>query len=297
MRVSIDSTQAKGFCIQLQQYLEMLEGDMDVDEGTVRHVCGKLNWYCEVVQSGRVHTRMWWAYNKHGSHLREREALKDETRWWVRLTARWGQDEVQGNEYPILSASELREQPQKVYVVQSDASGIHGYGYLEGELNNDNPTYLSRSWGELDCFEQSHASELRALAYWIERTFVTDRVLVWVTDNQGSAYSVNKGRCKHDQLGMRWLKYILERCDELKLQIVALWVPREENEMADYLSHLSCYMSREEVTGKVLDLAAATEPGGAWPRQKEVQQCRATKGESVSRRAAYQWQGMFVCMC
>ena len=87
MRVSIDSTQAKGFCIQLQQYLEMLEGDMDVDEGTVRHVCGKLNWYCEVVQSGRVHTRMWWAYNKHGSHLREREALKDETRWWVRLTA------------------------------------------------------------------------------------------------------------------------------------------------------------------------------------------------------------------
>ena len=233
-------------------------------------MCGKLNWYSEVVQSGRVHDRMWWAYHRHGHELVNRQALIDDTKWWIELTSRWGQGDVQGNEYPILSASELRERPELIYIVQSDASGVDGFGYLEGALNGDNPTYLSRAWRKLDKFEQSHSSELRALAYWVEHTTISGRLLVWVTDSQASAWSVNKGRCKHDPQGMKWIKIILERCDELKLQLVALWVPRELNEMADYLSHLSCYLSREEVSGWVRDLAREAPASRRGECEKEV---------------------------
>jgi len=130
MMVSMDATQARGFSVQLQQYLDIIQRGGDVDEGTVRHVCGKLNWYSEVVQSGRVHDRMWWAYHRHGHELVNRQALIDDTKWWIELTSRWGQDDVQGNEYPILSASELRERPELMYIVQSDASGVDGFGSL-----------------------------------------------------------------------------------------------------------------------------------------------------------------------
>jgi 8-oxo-dGTP pyrophosphatase MutT (NUDIX family) len=47
------------------------------------------------------------------------------------------------------------------------------------------------------------------------------------------------------------MEEILELCDVLRVQIVALWVPREENELADYLSHLSFILNRDSVGGVV----------------------------------------------
>jgi hypothetical protein len=47
------------------------------------------------------------------------------------------------------------------------------------------------------------------------------------------------------------LEDILEICDERHLQILAVWTPRESNELADYLSHLSHRMFRSNVGGVV----------------------------------------------
>ena len=40
---------------------------------------------------------------------------------------------------------------------------------------------------------------------------------------------------------------ILGRCDQLHLQIIVIWVPRESKQFADYLSHLSTYLHRSSV--------------------------------------------------
>jgi hypothetical protein len=59
---------------------------------------------------------------------------------------------------------------------------------------------------------------------------------------------VNKGRCDEPS-GLALLARILSRCDLYRLQIVALWVPRELNELADYLSHLAFSVNRDQVSG------------------------------------------------
>jgi hypothetical protein len=61
-------------------------------------------------------------------------------------------------------------------------------------------------------------------------------------------WSVNKGRC-FEPAGLVLVERILRLCDLYKLQIVALWVPREQNELADYLSHLSFLVDRDSVEG------------------------------------------------
>jgi len=262
MSVSIDATQAKGFCLQLQGYLELIERGAHLDAGTVRHVCGKLNWYAEVVQSGRMKVRSWWDLQRHGSllgHKRRQDVIAD-TRWWIALTSAWSESAMGGVEYPILSGDELLRTPELIYVVQSDASGEDGFGYVEGELYETNPSYLSKRWSEVDFPEHSTAGELRALAYWVEHTTVRKKLLLWISDSQAGVWSVNKGRC-HDVHGNRWLSDILARCDMYHLQLIALWVPRHLNELPDYLSHLASYLGMDRVEGKATQLAKHAEQG------------------------------------
>ena len=89
---------------------------------------------------------------------------------------------------------------------------------------------------------------MKALLHFLMHTDIHDLVLVWVTDSLAAAWSVNKGRC-HEELGLITLTAILTLCDDKKIILVALWVPREHNEYADYLSHLAVYLNRSEVRG------------------------------------------------
>ena len=75
-----------------------------------------------------------------------------------------------------------------------------------------------------------------------------------------AVWSVNKGRCK-EELGLETLARILGLCDEYHVQILALWVPRELNKTADYLSHLANSLNRSEVRG-ILPAKSRSEAGG-----------------------------------
>ena len=57
MTISFDAVQAKGMQMQLQEYLDCISCGKDLDGGTIRAVAGSLNWYSEVLQSGRMHIR------------------------------------------------------------------------------------------------------------------------------------------------------------------------------------------------------------------------------------------------
>ena len=77
---------------------------------------------------------------------------------------------------------------------------------------------------------------------------MSDKVLVWISDSLSAVWSSNKGRCSAD-VSMITLEGILQVCDDRHLQILAVWTPRESNELADYLSHLSTHMLRSRVAG------------------------------------------------
>ena len=92
--------------------------------------------------------------------------------------------------------------------------------------------------------------ELYALFDLLLEATVRQCILVWITDNESSTWAINKGNCK-DSASRVLLASILGLCDSYRLQIIALWVPRENNQFADYLSHLSTYLNRSTVYGRL----------------------------------------------
>ena len=253
MTLRFEAVQCKGMKIQMEHYLEVIESPrLTIDHSITRHVCGKLNWYSEIVQSGRLHIRSWWKLEKFGSELSSaaKEQLIKDTKWWIQLLESWSDNSDNGIEYKILSAETLLRDRTAMVIIQSDASGPDGFGYYYGHRGDTELPYVSKQWpvGYVKDIS-SHKDELYALRDFLCTTCQSrEAVLVWVTDSESAMWSVNKGRC-HETAGLEVLSDILERCDELRLQIVAVWVPRELNELADYLSHLATSLDRETVSG------------------------------------------------
>jgi hypothetical protein len=263
MRLSFDRTQAKAVKIQLGRCLEAFRDGRQIDSTSVRSIAGKLGWYSEVLQSGRMRVKAWWAYFRFRKKLNQRlrERLIADTEWWISVVGKWEEGSEAGMEYPILSADELLRDPESIIIVQSDCSGEDGFGYLEGYLHDTNPKFVAKAWsreGHVDSteawkndpllFTHSHDSEMKGLLDYLKETEEREKMVVWVSDALSAVWSVNKGRCQAE-LGWITLASILEICDEKKLLLIALWVPREQNQVADYLSHLTAYMGRDEVRG------------------------------------------------
>lgn len=253
MTVRFDPVSAKSFRVELQIYFDLLLDNKHLDINLVRPICGKLNWYAELVQSGRMHIQSFWNYFRH--HKRSYSAsmiqLRKDMQWWIRLLTSWENDKSTDLVYRILSADALASDKESIYVVQSDASGVDGYGYFHSHLYSRNPEYVSKRWdGSLRHANNSMYFELYALLDFLKETVISNRVLVWITDNESSTWGINKGNCK-DPNSRILLAHILELCDLSRLQIIALWVPREQNQFADYLSHLSTYLDRSTVYGRL----------------------------------------------
>ena len=179
--------------------------------------------------------------------------LISDNKWWIAVLKSWASDSLHGNEYPILSASRLMEEPHLMYVVQSDASGEDGFGYLHGSLQDECPRFAASAWGGDYEFGTSHNGELQGLLHFTRTTTERSKVLVWVSDSLSGVWSVLKGRCKEER-ALVTLEALLQCCDEKKLQLIALWVPRELNLLPDYLSHLCAYMNRDQTEGYVDEL-------------------------------------------
>jgi hypothetical protein len=111
--------------------------------------------------------------------------------------------------------------------------------------------WYSAQWG-VNPPTQSHEAELRALHHFITRRVHRSKLLVWVTDSESGCWTINKGHCK-DPKAHLLLEEIFQECERIKLQIVALWVPREQNQLTDYLSHFATLMNRDEVEGGSLE--------------------------------------------
>ena len=258
MILSFDRLAASCFRSELMEALANIKTGKHLTLGEIRHIAGKMSHFSQVCQAGRLHIRYWWAYFHHGTSLSPAGLvhLFDDSEWWLQQLYAWSQGEHSGCEYPILSSSVLATDSQKVVVLQSDASGPHGFGYIWGFLDELDPLYYAAQWsvGESAlCDSSSHFAELRALDHFISTTNITGKVLFWVTDSQSAVYSVNNGSC-HEPQSLDLLSSILSRCDLLHISILAIWVPRDLNLLPDYLSHLAYNLNRREAAGQSSEL-------------------------------------------
>lgn len=277
MCLRFDSTQAEGMKLQMEVYLEQLRSGRDLDHSTIRHVCGKLNWFSEVVQSGRCHTKAWWLYEKFHSELHHgtRLQLLSDTVWWIAVLDKWAEGKSSECEYRIWSASELLENPHELVIMQSDASGVDGIGYFSGFYSDSelDYKYVAKKWPSHYVLEDmdSHLEELLALEDYLLETQLQDVLLVWISDSESAVWSINKGRC-HDVAAMVVVSNVLCLCDVAHIQIVALWVPREENVVADYLSHFAHISDRDERRGFLRDLGIFEHSGEEGGRHESPRQ-------------------------
>ena len=260
MILSFDPLTASSFQSELVSALAAIRAGQHLSVGEIRHIAGKLSHFSQVCQAGRLHIRYWWAYFHHGPALSPAglEKLFQDSEWWLLQLHAWSQGGHSGCEYPILSSSVLATDPHKVVILQSDASGPDGFGYIWGFLDELDPLYYAAQWsvGESAlCDSSSHFAELRALVHFISSTTITNKVLFWVSDSQSAVYSVNNGSC-HEPQSLDLLSFILSRCDLLHISILAIWVPRDFNLLPDYLSHLAYNLNSSETVGRSSDLQA-----------------------------------------
>jgi hypothetical protein len=263
MLCRIDPVQAKGMKLQLDYYLKQIITGNNIDKSIIMSVAGKLNWYSEVVQSGRLHIKSWWDYHKYGNQMCDitKQRLVSDTCWWIELLDKWSQDNHSQLEYPIWSSAEILANDKSIYMIQSDASGKDGFGYFHGWLKDGSLSYVSKRWSDSGASRdhtKSHRDELSALSDFLNNNKgrIHNCILIWLTDSESGIYSINKGNCySKDSLSI--LRIILELCDIYKLNIIGLWVPREENMLADYLSHLSYNLNRESIEGELSNLEGA----------------------------------------
>lgn len=289
MMLSFEAVVARSMLLQLIEYATLIEQGSDMDETAIRSVAGKLQWYSEVLQSGKVHIRSWWLYLKYRKKLshRLRYKLIMDTKWWIGILQVWAAGQNNEIEYPIVSAAELKSDPRTVVIVTSDASGTDGFGYMYGHMEDMDPSFYSRQWGGEYEFKSSHTGELQALRHYIKyRHRKGSKVLVWITDCLSAMWTVNKGRCREES-GLIILEEIFDLCDQNKVQLVALWVPREDNILSDFLSHLSVTLNRNEYEGRSIRNLCVFEghriEGGAKKMGKRSQEDRRTISKLVYR--------------
>ena len=187
--------------------------------------------------------------------------LRSDFQWWISLLLSWENGDSTGLVFRIISSETLLSNPTSIYLVQSDASGTDGFGYFHSFLNSDDIQYVSKSWEEpLDDPNNSMLFELHALLDYLITCTIRGVILIWINDNESSTWAINKGNCK-DPASRIVLTRILHYCDLYHLQVLALWVPREQNSFADYLSHLSTYLDRSTVSGHFRNESRPSESG------------------------------------
>ena len=89
---------------------------------------------------------------------------------------------------------ELLTQPHLFQVVQSDASGVDGFVFFYGAVDEIDLSYVCRSLPPDQSRHSSHALELFALASFLEQDAPSHCLLVWLADSTSCVWSVNKGR-------------------------------------------------------------------------------------------------------
>jgi hypothetical protein len=252
MTIRIDPLQSKGFLKQLLIYEDSILRKRNLDLATLRHISGKLNWYAEVVSAGRLHIRSLWDYTTAHPRITEDliERIVRDFRWWRNKLETWSIDRPTVTDYRILNGEEILQYPDQVLICQSDASGTDGYGYAWSTLEDTSYQWYSARWKNPgDTPAQSHEAELRSLHHFVLNKLSAECALViWITDSESACWTINKGHCA-DPRAWPIVEEIYERLDSFGSQVVALWVPREDNTLTDFLSHFAYTLNRDFVEG------------------------------------------------
>ena len=126
----------------------------------------------------------------------------------------------------------LTHKPQRFVYSDATASG-------RGSVITLNEEHIChRLWGPSECSKSSSWRELAAIDFSLESfaPVLEDSLIKWFTDSQSAAKVVEVGSMKLDL--HRLAVKIFQFCAEHNIRLEVQWIPRTENEKADYISRL-----------------------------------------------------------
>jgi hypothetical protein len=258
MTCSFSKDNARGFLAVFTAFADSLRLNQFVSFAALRSIAGKLNDYAQLLQEGRLHIRSFWQFI-HAHPLCDdalRDALFVDIDWWTHVLTMWASDQVSGLEFPILNSSVFASDSYRVLSLMTDASGLQtdGFGGIWTWLCANDYTAFAVSWSLYrQRASHSHGQELQALLYWLQHTVVRNILLIWVTDCASACWSINKGYCSCDA-SFDILRNIFKVADVYGISIVSLWVPREQIQLCDYLTHLTAITDRDILSGSLSEL-------------------------------------------
>ena len=135
------------------------------------------------------------------------------------------------------NSQDIRPRQSAVRIVYSDASST-GYGGYMVEHSNKVAT---GQWSKHEAQQSSTWRELHAVRLVLEsfKNMLSNERIRWFTDNQNVERIVLHGS-KKPELQSEALG-IFSMCVQNKIRIEPSWIPREQNEQANYLSGIVDY--------------------------------------------------------
>ena len=146
--MSFEPEKAAALRTDLVAHHARISSGSNLPHAEIRSIAGKLVWYAQVLQSGRLHTRSWWLNVVFGAKLLAptRARLLKDTLWWIAVLTAWESSENDPQQFPLLSADSFHSDLSRASVVVSDASGSDGFGYYYGPLGSDSPQLGAFQW-------------------------------------------------------------------------------------------------------------------------------------------------------
>ena len=145
--------------------------------------------------------------------------------------------------------------------VQTDAGdeGL-GYWFTTPQENFRNLTWAACTLPSCQSATSSTWKELNTVLWALQQhPEWNGQSIIFVLDSAVAAFDLNSGTCSSGSFAT--LCSILSLCSSSYIHLVALWVPREENTFADYLTH-HCVISRKDADEGVVHLGDSGDMDG-----------------------------------
>ena len=234
MTMTIDANKAAAVMMKLDAVLSNLAHGDDLDFQMLQSLTGNLTWFSGVVILGRLYTRPVYDLMKFGLdglNLTQVDRLHASLAWWKSTMVAWSSRHLVTSNVKVLPS----ESASDFYYYQGD-SGDDGMGYFHYPIRATKAHWYACPW--VDHVPSSSTEKELSTLLWAISSHPewSNHVVVAVFDSSASALAINNATTDSVEC---WgvLHQIYEIADRINVTLAALWVERESNTFADYLTH------------------------------------------------------------
>ena len=208
----------------------------------IASLAGSLLFVSEVDILGWANTLPLWNCTKglntenRNKKIKLSEISRNHLKWWKERL------DVRNINYPptISTMAPLTEHDiLNARRLFTDASGTKGFGFHTDDYYiQEHHDWNNDMFSGNDMLEK----ELYPLVYFLENYgfYYEHEIIIWLCDNAAAVLTTNGGAARNVESNQLIIRYLLASSKH-NIQVLAIWIPREYNELADYLSKYNVY--------------------------------------------------------